>query len=127
MSDEQPPTLRILVAEDDDDTRELVCRVLARGGYEVTRASSGTEALALAREVRPDALVIDLTMPGLDGMELTQAIRSEDGLETVPILLLSAEVRGWEVAKVFGAGVTSYVPKPFRPQELLVAVETAMA
>ncbi len=127
MAVKPQPTLKILVAEDDDDTRQLICRVLERDGYDVASARSGTDALVLAREVRPDALVIDLTMPGLDGAELTRAVRSEDGLETVPILLLSAEVRGWEVAKVFGAGVTSYVPKPFRPQQLLDALETALA
>ena len=122
MADTQPRALSILVAEDDDDTRQLICRVLEGGGYDVTPARSGTEALSLAREVRPDALVIDLAMPGIDGLELTRAVRSEDGLESVPILLVSAEVRGREVAKVFGAGITSYVPKPFRPRGLLDAL-----
>jgi CheY-like chemotaxis protein len=120
-------TMRVLVAEDDDDTRNLVCTILERAGHEVTAARSGAEAWDLARTSRPQALVIDLKMPGMDGLELTEAVRADDGLKSLPIVLLTAEVRGWEVAKIFGAGVSSYLPKPFSSAGLLEALAAAVS
>jgi DNA-binding response OmpR family regulator len=109
----------ILVADDDDDVRELVVFRLARAGYEVITAGDGEEALKLALERRPDICVIDVMMPKLDGYELTERLRAADELAGVSIVLLTASVQEADVERGFAAGADDYIKKPFSPAELL--------
>jgi CheY-like chemotaxis protein len=117
----------ILVADDDDDVRELVVFRLERAGYEVITATDGEQAVELARERRPDLCVIDVMMPRLDGYAVTRRLRQTEGLRTVPVLLLTASVQDAAVAEGFEAGADDYVKKPFSPQELLDTVASVMA
>ena len=117
----------ILVADDDDDVRELVVFRLERAGYEVVTAKTGEEAVKLARERRPDLCLLDVMMPGLDGYETTRRLRGTDGFGEVPILLLTASVQDAAVAEGLEAGANDYVKKPFAPQELLARIESALA
>jgi DNA-binding response OmpR family regulator len=117
----------ILVADDDDDVRDLVVFRLARAGYEVLTAPDGQAALELAIERKPDLCLIDVMMPGLDGYELTQRLRATDGLEAVPIILLTASVRDAAVTQGFEAGADDYIRKPFSPRELLARIGAALA
>jgi DNA-binding response OmpR family regulator len=116
----------ILVADDDDDVRELVVFRLERAGYEVVTAADGEEAVNLARERHPDLCVIDVMMPKLDGYEVTRKLRKTDGLAAVPVLLLTASVQEAAVAEGFEAGADDYVKKPFSPQELLDRIAAAL-
>lgn len=116
----------ILVADDDDDVRELIGFRLEHAGYEVVAAGDGEEALALAREHRPNLFVIDVMMPKLDGYELTQRLRATDGFGETPIMLLTASVEDAAVQRGIEVGATDHVRKPFSPKELLDRIGAAL-
>ena len=108
----------VLVADDDPDIQSLVVLRLERCGYRVLRASDGQEALDLALSELPDLAVLDITMPKLDGCEVTRSIRSHAQTAEMPVILLTARVQEGDVERGMEAGATDYVKKPFSPQEL---------
>jgi two-component system alkaline phosphatase synthesis response regulator PhoP len=114
---------RVLVVDDDPKTVELVTAYLKRDGYTVFTADDGTEALRLAREKRPDLVVLDLMLPGLDGLEVCRALRAES---TVSIIMLTAKTG--EQDKLYGLdlGADDYVTKPFSPKELAARVRAVL-
>lgn len=119
------PIARVLVADDNADMREYIRRLL-RGGYEVEAVSDGLQALCAAREHRPDLVLADVMMPKLDGFELVKQLRADEGLKTVPIILLSA--RAGEEAKAEGldSGADDYLIKPFSARELSARVDAQL-
>jgi DNA-binding response OmpR family regulator len=112
----------VLVADDDPDIQSLVVLRLERSGYRVLRASDGQEALDLALREHPELAVLDITMPKLDGLEVTRNLRSHEETSVMPVILLTARVQEDDVAKGLDAGATDYMKKPFSPQELGVRV-----
>jgi DNA-binding response OmpR family regulator len=116
----------ILVADDDDDILLLVTTRLRRDGHEVVQASRGDEALALAREVKPVLAVLDVGMPGLDGLEVLAAIRADESLEATKVLLLTAKAQESDVRRGFDSGADAYVKKPFSPAELSQRVQALL-
>jgi DNA-binding response OmpR family regulator len=114
---------RILVVDDDPDVRDLVRELLERAGHSVRTAAEGREALRLLYEVRPQLIVLDVAMPGLDGWATLQRVRD---ITDVPVLMLTA--RDGELEKVRGlkSGADDYVTKPFGRQELLARVEALL-
>jgi DNA-binding response OmpR family regulator len=112
----------ILVADDDDDILLLVTTRLKRDGFDVIEARSGGEALTLARERRPDVAVLDVGMPGLDGLEVLARIRADDALRGMRVLLLTAKAQESDVRRGYDAGADAYVRKPFSPTELSARV-----
>jgi len=126
MSGSDGEAIVVLVADDDDDVRELIGFRLEHAGYEVIGARDGEEALALARRHRPQLCVIDVMMPKLDGYEVTERLRQADGLAEVPIMLLTATVEDAAVKRGIDAGATDYVKKPFSPKELLERIDAAL-
>ncbi|HEY7522770.1 MAG TPA: response regulator transcription factor [Candidatus Limnocylindrales bacterium] len=114
---------RILVVEDDARIAGLIRDYLERAGFHVLRAADGRAALATARTERPDLVVLDLGLPGLDGMDVTRALRRESD---VPIVMLTA--RTDEVDRVTGLelGADDYVPKPFSPRELVARIRAVL-
>jgi DNA-binding response OmpR family regulator len=114
---------RVLVIDDDDDVRTLVAGLLERAGYEVNQASDGRDGLRGVFSVRPDVVLLDVTMPGLDGWGTLERIRE---LTDVPVLMVTA--RSDELEKVRGlqAGADDYMTKPFGRQELLARVEALL-
>jgi DNA-binding response OmpR family regulator len=108
----------VLVADDDPDIQTLVVLRLERSGYRVLRASDGQEALDLALSELPDLAVLDITMPKLDGCEVTRTLRADARTADMPVILLTARVQDDDVARGLEAGATDYVKKPFSPQEL---------
>jgi DNA-binding response OmpR family regulator len=112
----------VLVADDDDDILLLVTTRLRRDGFEVVQASSGDEALRLAREKRPRLAVLDIGMPGLDGLEVLEQIRADDELRDMRVLLLTAKAQESDVRRGFDTGADAYVKKPFSPAELSTRV-----
>ena len=113
---------RVLVADDDNDILLLVTTRLRRDGFEVTAARDGDEALALARAERPRVAVLDIGMPGLDGLEVLAAIRADKQLRDVRVLLLTAKAQESDVRRGYAAGADAYVRKPFSPSELSMRV-----
>ena len=112
----------VLVADDDDDILLLVTTRLKRDGFEVVAARDGFEALALAQEHKPAVAVLDVGMPGLDGIEVLTAIRSADGLRRTRVLLLTAKAQESDVRRGYDSGADAYVKKPFSPAELAARV-----
>jgi DNA-binding response OmpR family regulator len=117
----------VLVADDDDDILELVAFRLERAGYKVITARDGQQALAAAKEQRPDLAVLDVMMPGLNGYEVTQQLRSGEATRDIPVILLTARVQEADVNRGFEAGADDYLRKPFSPQELRSRVQAIIA
>ncbi len=117
----QPP--RILVVDDDPTVAEVVAGYLVRAGYRVDRAGDGPAALARAAAYRPDLVVLDLMLPGMDGLEVCRRLR---GHGPVPVIMLTA--RGDEEDRILGleVGADDYVTKPFSPRELVLRVESVL-
>ncbi len=116
----------VLVADDDDDIRDLVAFRLDRAGYEVLRAGDGQQALDLAREHQPDLAVLDVMMPKLTGYDVTRELRANQETSRIPVILLTARVQEADVARGFEAGADDYVKKPFSPQELKARVQAVL-
>ncbi|MFJ8825228.1 response regulator transcription factor [Streptomyces sp. NPDC102467] len=114
---------RVLVVDDDPTVAEVVTGYLERAGHIVDRAGDGPTALARAAAHRPDLVVLDLMLPGMDGLEVCRRIRSRG---PVPVIMLTA--RGDEEDRVLGleVGADDYVTKPFSPRELVLRVESVL-
>lgn len=111
---------KILHIEDDQSLQKLVRIALERlGGYVVQTAGNGPQALELAREFRPDLLLLDLDLPGRDGVDTLAALREMEGLGEVPAVFLTAAGSTQEKARLLSAGAREVLSKPFRPRELL--------
>jgi CheY-like chemotaxis protein len=108
----------IMVVDDDDDMRTMVEGLLHRAGYIVVGAASGQDAHRLALKTLPALIIMDIGMPGMDGLTTLWQMRKHDELATVPVIILTAydsyDLRGEAVS----AGCQSYLPKPFEPVEL---------
>jgi two-component system phosphate regulon response regulator PhoB len=113
---------RVLVVDDEPDITGLVAYHLARAGYRVSTAANGTEALRAAREERPDAVVLDLMLPGASGYDVLQELRRMDETREVGVILLTS--RRDEVDRIRGLslGADDYLTKPFSPAELTLRV-----
>jgi DNA-binding response OmpR family regulator len=109
--------------EDDPETVELVSLYLRRDGYHVLSASDGLEGLRLAREARPDLVILDLMLPGLDGMQVGRILREE---ADVPIIMLTARVDEKDRLAGLELGADDYVTKPFSPRELAARVKAVL-
>jgi len=114
---------RVLVVDDDAKTVELVKLYLNRDGYRVLTAYDGTEALRLARESHPDLIVLDLMLPGVDGLEICHTLRDESD---VPIIMLTAKTTDQDKLTGLDLGADDYVTKPFSPRELAARVRTVL-
>jgi two-component system alkaline phosphatase synthesis response regulator PhoP len=114
---------RVLVVDDDAKTVELVKLYLNRDGYRVLTAYDGIDSLRLARESRPDLIVLDLMLPGMDGLEVCRILRDESD---VPIIMLTARTTDEDKLTGLGLGADDYVTKPFSPRELAARVRAVL-
>ena len=114
---------RVLVIDDDVKTVELVKLYLNRDGYRVFTAYDGFEALRLSREGHPDLIVLDLMLPGIDGLEVCRTLRAESD---VPIIMLTARTTDQDKLTGLDLGADDYVTKPFSPRELAARVRAIL-
>jgi len=114
---------KVLVIDDDVNTVELVKMYLNRDGYKVITASDGHEALRLAKEAHPDLIVLDLMLPGIDGLEICRTLRAES---EVPIIMLTAKTTEEDRITGLQLGADDYVTKPFSPRELAARVRAVL-
>jgi DNA-binding response OmpR family regulator len=121
----QPAT--ILVADDEQDIRELVAYRLSRAGYTIIEARDGQEAFELAADQAPDMAVLDVMMPRLNGFDLTERLRHTPATQRLPILLMSASVQEVDISRGFAAGADGYLTKPFTPDQLLTRVRDVLS
>ncbi|MGH2884260.1 MAG: response regulator transcription factor [Solirubrobacteraceae bacterium] len=116
----------VLVADDDEDILQLVVLRLSRSGYDVISASNGQTAVELALVRRPDVAVIDVSMPVLDGLGVTQALRANPETASTAIILLTARAQASDVERGLAAGADDYVTKPFSPELLAQRVASLL-
>ena len=117
------PGKKVLVVDDDTKTVELVKLYLNRDGYRVLTAYDGLDALRLARERQPDLIVLDLMLPGMDGLEVCRTLRDETD---VPIIMLTARTTDQDKLTGLDLGADDYVTKPFSPKELAARVRAVL-
>jgi len=117
---------KILVVEDEPDILEVVRYNLKQAGYEVVVAGDGEKALELAEQELPDLMVLDLILPGIDGLEVCRLLKQREKVQDIPILMLTA--RAEEVDRIVGLelGADDYVVKPFSPRELLLRIKAIL-
>jgi PAS domain S-box-containing protein len=121
----EPAAVRILIAEDHRMMRDALASLLKEWGFEVVGlAEDGVEAVRLAREVQPDVVLMDIQMPGMDGIEATRQITAE--LPEIKVIGLSVQTEPQIAANIVAAGACSFVPKSARPEELTEAIRTAV-
>ena len=116
------PQERILVVDDEPDIVALVAYHLARAGYRVVTASSGADALDIARRERPALLVLDLMLPGMSGFEVLEQLRADDATRDAGVLMLTARSDEPDRIRGLSLGADDYLVKPFSPQELVLRV-----
>ncbi|WP_419785756.1 response regulator [Pseudodesulfovibrio sp.] len=117
---------KILVVEDHRDTRELLKYNLSSAGFDVAAAEDGQSGLSLADAFKPDIVLLDLMMPGMDGLEVCRQLKGNAELARIPVIMLTA--KGEEVDKIVGLelGADDYVVKPFSPRELILRVKAVL-
>ncbi|MEU3846716.1 MtrAB system response regulator MtrA [Micrococcus terreus] len=114
---------KILVVDDDEALSEMIGIVLRNDGFEPTFCADGSQALAAFRSARPDLVLLDLMLPGMDGIEVCRAIRAESD---TPIVMLTAKSDTSDVVRGLESGADDYVPKPFKPAELVARVRARL-
>ncbi|HLQ57093.1 MAG TPA: response regulator [Streptosporangiaceae bacterium] len=117
----------VLLAEDDADIRDLVTFKLRQQGYEVRAFEDGLSALASARDEMPDLALLDITMPGMSGLDVCRELRADPATADVPIILLTARAQESDIETGFSVGADDYVVKPFSPRELVSRVQAVLA
>lgn len=122
-----PSVARILVADDDEDIRDLVATKLELGGYEVRTVGDGDAALDAIRSWTPDLAVLDLAMPGMDGLDVLREVRRDPDVSETRIVILTARATTSDSDLGLTAGADVYVFKPFSPADLLNRVEEILA
>ena len=113
---------RILVIEDHEENRRLLRDLLTSGGYEMLEAVTGEEGLALAATERPDLILMDIQLPGLDGYEVTRRLKANPALQHIPIIVVTSYALSGDELKATAAGSDAYVTKPFSPRQLLAKI-----
>ena len=116
----------VLLVEDDEAQRFLAAFALRSAQHEVHEAGDGPEAVAKARELKPDVVVCDVMMPGMTGYEVLTALRSDRQLATTPVVLLTALSDRKHMRQGMTTGADDYLTKPYKPDELCDAVEAAL-
>src|SRR4029079_11804293 len=117
---------RILVVEDNEDNRDSLSRRLERRGFEGLIATDGKHGVAMATAEKPDLILMDMNMPELDGWEATRQIKSSPGMESVPVIALTADARTGDGEGAIGAGGSDYHTKPIEFPKLIAQIETML-
>jgi DNA-binding response OmpR family regulator len=117
---------RILVAEDEKQIGDMVAFKLTNSGHQVVRAGDGEQAIALAVTDRPDLVILDVMMPGLNGFEVLHRIKSDPELRSIPVIMLTAKGQERDVLTGLNAGAVDYIVKPFSLKELTARIASAL-
>ena len=110
---------RILIVEDQPDNRQILRDLLTPAGYELVEAWDGNAAVVRAKADRPDLILMDIQLPGIDGYEATRQIRLDRSLDAIPIIAVTSFAMGGDEERTRAAGCNAYVAKPFSPRQLL--------
>ncbi len=113
---------QILVVEDQEDNRRILRDLLTSAGFELVEATTGEEGVAMAETHRPDLILMDIQLPGLDGYETTRRIKGNPALQQIPVIAVTSYALSGDEVKARQAGCDGYVAKPFSPRALLAKV-----
>ncbi len=116
----------VLIVEDEEDIRELVSYHLLKEGYQVSSVASGEEAIKVAEQQMPDLILLDVMLPGMDGMTVCQRLRAAPKTADVAIVMLTAKSEEADIIRGLNLGATDYVTKPFSPRVLLARVRAVL-
>ncbi|MEO0479638.1 MAG: response regulator transcription factor [Planctomycetota bacterium] len=117
---------KIVVVEDETDILEVIEYNLAREGYRVRAFRDGEEGLEAVRRDAPDLVILDLMLPGLDGLEICRRIKRDDVTRHIPVIMVTAKGEEADIVLGLGVGADDYVPKPFSPKELAARVAAVL-
>jgi two-component system phosphate regulon response regulator PhoB len=117
---------RVLVVDDEEDLLELVRHHLEREGYVVECVGTGEAALSSARSRLPDLIVLDLLLPGIDGLEVCRKLKADAGLSNVPVVMLTAKGEEADIVAGLELGADDYVTKPFSPRVLMARIKAVL-
>ena len=113
---------RILIVEDQEDNRKILRDLLTSVGYDLVEATTGEEGVAMAEKERPDLILMDIQLPGLDGYEATRRIKANPVLRHIPVIAVTSYALSGDDVKAREAGCDASVTKPFSPRALLAKV-----
>ena len=116
--------MKILIADDELRLRKVIALYMTKTGHETVEAGNGAQAIELAKEEKPDAIVLDVMMPEMTGLEATKIIRSMPEFANTPIILLTANAREDDIKLGLESGADKYITKPFSPKELVEIIES---
>lgn len=116
------PTENILIVDDEEDVLELVRYNLDRNGYKIDTAVTGEEALVKAKAKLPDLIVLDLMLPGIDGLEVCKTVKTDARTQNIPIIMLSAKGEEADIVSGLELGADDYITKPFSPKVLIARI-----
>lgn len=117
----------VVIVDDTPENIRLLAQLLSEQGYRVRSAPNGERALATVRKERPDLILLDILMPGMDGYEVCRQLKSDDQLKHVPVIFISALNEAFDKVTAFSAGGVDYVTKPFQVEEVLARVQTHLS
>jgi two-component system cell cycle response regulator DivK len=112
----------ILLIEDQEDNRRIVRDLLTTVGYKLIEAVTGEDGVALAEQHRPDLILMDVLLPGLNGYDATRLIKAKLGLRQIPIIAVTSYALSGDDVRAMEAGCDAYISKPFSPRELLAKI-----
>ena len=127
MSESSPEPIRILVADDFHDNREMYAAYLRFSGFTVVEAVTGTEAIEMALATPPNLIVMDLSLPGMDGWEATRRLKNDPNTKHIPIIVVSGHALEGSVRAAKMAGCDAFLRKPCLPQALLAEVRKLLS
>ncbi|MBN1866778.1 response regulator [Candidatus Sumerlaeota bacterium] len=118
--------MKILLIEDNEQNRYLATFLLEKRGHQIVPATSGPEGVKLAAQVRPDLILLDIQLPGMDGYAVAEALRKEPGLRDVPIVAVTSYAMVGDRERGLAAGCTGYIEKPIDPETFVDEVERGL-
>ena len=116
----------ILAVEDEEDLLELICFNLTKEGYQAKGVTSGEEAIRLARAMAPDLLLLDLMLPGIDGLDVCRILKRDAATQQIPIIMVTAKGEESDIVTGLELGADDYITKPFSPKVLLARVRAVL-
>lgn len=116
----------ILVVDDEEDILELIRYNLSKQGYSILTALTGEQAISISKQSLPDLIVLDLMLPGIDGLQVTRRLRKNQSTREIPIVMLTAKGEESDIIKGLETGANDYMSKPFSPKELAARIKAVL-